>query len=197
MILGVNDTIKWANVDTISHRLIGEKTRPFSESLDFHRDVFIYPGQSLVYSFATTGVFEYRDLDIPGMRALVQIFPSDSINANLQISIAGLRDEFRLGEPVQFTVNIEGYETGCGTFDVLVEKIDASTHGAPFSWKTGTSFDSEVNAPFRQISEHFPDPYWDVQPFSPPINQTGTYRVTAQFEGTLVSSTSVKEFTVK
>lgn len=197
VILGVNSTIKWANADTISHRLIGDKTRPFSEPLDFNRDVFIYPGQSLVYSFATTGVFEYHDQAIPGLGAFIQVFPSDSIDANLEISIEGLKHDYLLAEPVQFTVNMKGYETGCGTFDVLVDKIDASADEAPFNWKTGASFDCDVNVTFRQVNDHFPDSYWSEQPFSPPINQTGTYRVTALFDGTLAHAIVVKEFAVK
>jgi hypothetical protein len=135
------------------------------------------------------------------MHGIVWVIPHDAVNAHLGFEINGSKDVYHLdqNEPVEFTVDISGFETGCGNFEMVVERIDEGSSQHLFAWYSGVAwFDCfNVAAPYKDISYHFPFP--EIGPaYSVPINQTGTYRATVSFDADYMSLhySLTKEFLV-
>jgi hypothetical protein len=162
-----------------------------SKPVDFEEPFFIRPGYSSSHTFTESGLYEYHDRNRPWMYGYVYVLPSEAADAHLDLEISGLKDVYRLGEPIEFAVDASGYETGCYTFKVRIDKIDAS--GEPYSFSGGEYADCDVNPPFSEASYRFPQ---DTPSFYILINQTGTYRVTVSFWGTIVSVNATQEFTI-
>jgi plastocyanin len=57
VILGVNNTIKWTNGDTVSHRLAGD----YPDPVKFERAIFVYRSYSFEHTFTEAGEFRYID----------------------------------------------------------------------------------------------------------------------------------------
>lgn len=184
VIVGVNNTVKWTNGDTVSHRLIGDSVNP----VGFERPVFMYPGYSFEHTFTEAGQFGYVDLDREWMRGIVWVIPREATSAHLEFDISGLKDVYQLGrEPVEFTVDISGFETGCGEFGMSVERTNQPPDEQPFSYYHGGVFDCfNVAAPYNDVSYHFPLSE-QGHAYEIPINQTGTYKVTMSFEADYTS----------
>ncbi|MGH9992342.1 MAG: hypothetical protein ACREAZ_06835 [Nitrososphaera sp.] len=185
VILGVNNTVVWINEDAVSHRLIVEPDIP--NTLDF-TPVSIHPGSSFQQTFTHAGSLYYADRDRPWMRGAVLVIPRDAMNAYLDLEINGLKEVYRLDqEPIEFTVHLKGFETGCGGYQMLVERIGTSPGEQPFSYLNTAVFDCfNVAAPYRDISMHFPIPEQGGA-YNVPINQTGTYRATVSFDADTTS----------
>jgi plastocyanin len=184
VIVGVNNTVRWINGDTVSHRLTGDSENP----VGFERPVFVYPGYSFEHTFTEAGQFGYADSDREWMRGIVWVIPREATSAHLELDISGLRDVYQLGrDPVELTVDISGFETGCGEFGMSVERINQLPDEQPFSYYYGGVFDCfDVAAPYNDVSYHFPFPEHGPV-YEIPINQTGTYRATVYFEADYTS----------
>jgi plastocyanin len=181
VVLGVNNTVIWRNDDNVSRTIIPDPDSP--DDFDFDaKQVYLYPGHAYSHVFTEAGSFHYVDADRQWMRGIVWVIPSQAIQAYLDISINGLRDSYKLGEePVEFSVDIAGFETGCGHAEVIVERIEDGRAESPSLWSTSTVFDCfSVAAPYTSINLHLPahdGPFYVV-----PVEVPGTYRLTASFE---------------
>ncbi len=198
VIIGVNNTVLWTNGDNASHRLIGEQTIVSTKAVDFGKPIFLYPGYSTQHTFTETGLYEYRDQDRPWMRGFIQVYPHDALDAHLDLRLNGLKDVYKLGDPIQFTLDVSGYETGCGSLEVTVEKQMAPTsenmtEQHPFTWSWFAIFDCDVNPPFITINDHYPE---EGPALIVPINGTGTYTATAKFESSISTYSETKDFSV-
>ncbi len=195
VVIGVNNTVRWTNGDIVSHRLAGDSINP----VEFEGPAFMYPGYSFEHTFTGAGQFGYVDLEREWMRGVVWVIPREATNAHLEFELGGLKDVYQLGqEPVEFTVDISGFETGCGEFGVSVERTNQSPDEQPFRYYYGGVFDCfNVAAPYNDVSYHFPLPEQGPA-YEIPINQTGTYRVTVSFEADYTSFhySLTKEFLV-
>lgn len=194
VILGVNNTVKWVSEDVVIHRLVGD----FSNPVDFERPLFIHLDSPFEHTFTEAGEFQYADRDREWMRGIVWVIPHDAVNAHLDFEISGLKDAYRLNEPVEFTVDANGFETGCGKFEMVVERIDEGSSQHPFIWSSGAQFDCfNVAAPYKEISYHFPIQEMGSA-YNVPVNQTGTYRATVSFDAdyTSLHYSMTKEFLV-
>lgn len=199
VVLGVNSTVVWTNGDNVSHSLIGDPSSP--NPFDFDGEhVFLYPGYSFQHVFTEADSFHYLDRDRDWMRGIVWVIPHDAVNAYLIFTVNGLQDTYHLdqNETIEFSVDVNGFETGCGVFDFLVERIDEGGAEHPFGYQGSAVFDCfNVAAPYRDVSLHFP---WSEEGplYQIPINQTGTYRLTTSFDTdyTSIHYSRSKEFLV-
>ena len=180
VILGVNNTVIWKNGDNVSHRIIPDPDSPDDFEFDT-KQVYLYPGYSYSHVFTEAGSFHYVDADREWMRGIVWVIPNQATQAYLDININGLRDSYKLNEVVEFSLDITGFETGCGSFEIIVERIDDGQAQSPFVWSSSAVLDCfSAAAPYGEISLHFPahdGPYYKV-----PVELPGTYRLTASFE---------------
>ncbi|MGH9877871.1 MAG: cupredoxin domain-containing protein [Nitrososphaera sp.] len=197
VVLGINNTFVWTNGDNVSHRII--QAPDYQSSFDFN-DVFLHPGQSFQHVFTQAGVLSYRDADRYWMRGIVYVIPHDAVNAYLNFSINGLKDSYKLDqmEPVEFSVDIIGFETGCGGVLIQVERIDAGRAEHPPVWSASVVYDCfRVEAAYRDWNLHLPSPERGPA-YQVPINQTGTYRLTASFDTDFTSAhySITREFVV-
>ncbi|HKZ61888.1 MAG TPA: hypothetical protein VJZ68_05670 [Nitrososphaera sp.] len=207
IVIGVNDTVTWRNDDSVFHRLIGEQLYVSAKPVDFGKSVILYPEDSISVTFQETGLYGYRDQDKSWMYGLIEVLPHEALNAQLDISINGLKDSYTLGEPVEFTVDAKGYETGCGSFEVELEKISntttsgmlGDTSNQPFRKLWAAVFDCLADPPFRDIDEHLPYPsgHDTAQTLTETPEENGKYRVTATFATSITTYSEVKEFVVR
>jgi plastocyanin len=198
IVMGVNNTIVWTNGDNVSHRFVGETS--FSDPSDFDgKRVFLYPGYSYEHVFTRAGLYQYADPDREGMHGIIWVIPRDALDAHLDIRISGLNDSYSLDEPIGFSADVRGFETGCGSFTITIERIDGDREDNPLDWSSGSAFFDcfDVAAPYRNIDLHFPPPEFESD-YHPPIDRAGTYRLTATFEADYTSAvySATREFLV-
>ena len=196
VVLGVNNTVVWTNGDNVSHRIAPDPNSPNKFKLDME-EKFLYPTYSHVHEFTEAGSYHYNDADREWMRGIIWVIPHEALDAYLNFTIGGLQESYLLGQPVGFTVDIEGFESACGSSEIVVERIDEGGTQAPF-WSTITFFDcGSVAAQYRNISLHFPWPEFGPL-YQISIDQPGTYVLTVSFETdyTFVRYSTTKEFVV-
>jgi plastocyanin len=196
VILGVNNTVVWTNGDNVSHRIAPDPSSPNKFKFDMEQK-FLYPSYSHAHMFTKAGSYHYIDADHEWMRGIIWVIPREAMDAYLNFTIDGLQKSYPLGQPVEFSVDIEGFESACGSSEIVVERIEEEGSESPV-WSTVAFFDcGSVAARYRNVSLHFPWPEFGPV-YQIPIDQPGTYSLTVSFETdyTAVRYSTTKEFVV-
>ncbi len=207
VVIGVNNTVTWVNEDTIPHRLAGDNRMPdgIPQPVAFGKPVFLDTGDSVEHTFTEEGLYAYFDPDNPDRQGLIRVFPNSVLNAHIALSINGIKGTYSLesDKQIDYSLDIQGFETGCGTLDVKVMKIDAAPD--EFNYSYGIALDCFGYLHYHDFSIHFPMDESDKANYTIPIGvdagwirKPGTYQmiVTFQTEGTSLVYTTTKEFTV-
>jgi plastocyanin len=199
IVLGINNTVVWTNISGVSHKVKPDPESPSIFAFET-RQIFLYPGQSYAHVFEEPGSYHYVDVDREWMHGMVWVIPREAVDAYLNFNISGLQDSYRLGqEAIEFSLDIYGFETGCGSTEIVIERIDQGAAQHPFVWSSGKAFLDcfNVAAPYNAFNLHFPlhesEPVYRIL-----VDQPGTYRLTASFENEYTSAryTATKDFGV-
>jgi|SRR5579883_1953828 len=104
------------------------------------------------------------------------------------ITINGIKENYTLGEPIIFSVSVEGYGSGCGDTHTILARENDPQYKSPV-WGFGTfscSLTELKNFKFNAL------------PVNTSISQTGNYILTASFDDSTSDrhSTTEKKFSV-
>jgi len=107
---------------------------------------------------------------------------------SLDVAIAGLKDSYRIGEAIDFTVTVKGYGNACGYPNVLIR--NAATNTTVWSADRIALLLCDPDPDLHDIDIVWKPEDWGESPIV--INEPGSYIVQAEFDDTIVT----KEFVV-
>lgn len=204
VVAGVNSTVRWVNEDSVSHKVRGVDPQDgVSQPLDI--PIFLYPGQFAEHTFSQEGRYAFYDPDSPDRYGYVRVFPKSVLDTYIDIMINGLKDEYSLnsGETAEYSLDLKGFETQCGTWRIVVEKEDDPSNLYYIYEVSGDCFGKWH---YKEFAAHYPRFEDERSNYMIPISNTeegwikepGTYRLVVTFvaEGTQKTYTASKEFVV-
>lgn len=182
LFIGTNNTVRWINHDVTFHVIVADSD--FEPDLGIGTNktnmVLLSPGQSFEYTFTKVGRYGYHGEPGPHMRGSIEVYPELQKDMYINVSVEDLQSSYKVGEPMTFTVAVDGYGSRCDSFMAIIENMDAPE----FSYSIGFTPGCYHPESFHDFSHSFrigPD-----QEFSPIyINQTGTYMLTVMYRDVL------------
>lgn len=176
--VGVNSTVRWTNHDITAHALSPDRVLEQGFFDTMHNNL-LEPGESLEYTFTEPGMNGYHGEPGPWLRGTVLVLPEIDKKPYIDLAVVGLQDSYYTGEPVRFSVLVEGYGTGCGTLEVAMTEKNTG-----MSYSTGLVSDCPVDAPFHDLRLNLPVDHIGEE-FSISVDQPGTYELLVTYKANI------------
>jgi len=169
LFIGTNNTVRWVNQDSVAHSIAADS--------NFESDLLAL-GQSFEHTFTSIGRYDYYGVPGPHLRGLIEVYPELQKDLYVDVSVEGLKDTYKVGEPVTFDAVVGGYGARCNSLEAKIEDKDAPDFGYSIGMIPGCTY-PESFIDFTEQIHIGPE----SEAFSPAyINQTGTYLLTVSYE---------------
>jgi len=175
VVIGVNNTVRWVNHDNLGALLKADDASDptfYNATKDF---VFILPNKTFDYTFTQAGKFAYHGK--PFQQGIVIVLPSQSVNPKvlgsiakvnstileptygLNLTISGMKDTYRVGEPIAFNITASGFGYYCQSPNSWIQNASLFQNSFPI-WRSGLPIPLCISPPpsseYRSVNDVYP-----------------------------------------
>ncbi len=96
--------------------------------------------------------------------------PEPKIEPYYKIGLSGIKDQYRIGEELTFSLFLEGYGSDCGSYEVKIIKDEKQIEGRSINIECT----EEIAGDFKNINI-------DITTLTLMLNEPGRYTITGEF----------------
>ncbi|MDH2907986.1 MAG: hypothetical protein PXX83_07840 [Candidatus Nitrosotalea sp.] len=170
IVIGINNTVKWTSQTLFSGTLFADN----QTDLNFYRAgrQVIEPDKPFEFTFTEPGVFRYHGEPWESGTVTVSSGNTTQPSRYQQLTVTGLNDSYKVGQPIEFNTEMKGYGTVCRNPQLSISYTDGTE-----LW-TGPETVTVCDPGMGDF-----DINYDVSQLGGPVvlNQTGSYGIMVEY----------------